>query len=133
MQKLPIGCGLLIVLSLLAGCASTAPGLGSEAGNASLPSGLTLLDSDEAECDGTVQVADEMIEDDDEGLEAEFYVEAGENATFELEEESEEIQWACTDDDDSPEIESMRCPEDASHVRITRATDGGELLFECYG
>ena len=132
MQKVLTVCGLLLSLSLLAGCATTAPGLGEEAGNRSLPSGLTLLDSDEAECDGAVQVGEEMIEDEGDGLDDSFLVEAGQNATFELEVGHDEIEWACVDDDGS-EVESLECPRDASHVRITRARDGGELLFECYG
>lgn len=134
MQKLLTSCGFLVALSLLAGCAATTPGLGDEAGNTSLPSGLTLLDSDESECDGTVQVGDEMIEDDGEGLQSELFVEPGENATFELEEGYDEIEWACVGGDSSEsEVDSMRCPSGATHVRITRATAGGDLLFECYG
>jgi hypothetical protein len=132
MQKLLTRCGILVSLLLLAGCAVTTPGLGDEAGNTSLPSGLTLLDSDEGQCDGTVQLEDEMIEDEGEGLQAELFVEPGENATFELEEEYDEIEWACVGDG-SPEVDSMRCPRGATHVRITRAAAGGELLFECYG
>ena len=132
MQKLLISCGLVVSLSLLAGCAATTPGLGDKAGSTSLPSGLRLLDSTESECDGTVQVGEEMIEGEGEGLQATFLVEPGENATFELEEGYDEIEWACVGGD-SPEVESMRCPSGATHVRITRATAGGELLFECYG
>lgn len=132
MQKLLAGFGLSLSVAFLAGCAATTAGLGEEAGNRSLPSGLTLLDSDEGDCDGAVQVGEEMIEDEGDGLDNSFLVEAGQNATFELESGHESIEWACIDDDSS-EVESMECPRDASHVRITRATDGGELLFECYG
>jgi hypothetical protein len=132
MQKLLTGCGILVALLLLAACVTTTPGLGGEAGNTTLPSGSTLLDSDEGECDGTLQVGDEAIEDDGEGLEAEFFVEAGENGTFELEEGYDEIEWACVGGDSS-DVDTMRCPRGTTHVRITRATDGGELLFECYG
>jgi hypothetical protein len=132
MQKLLSGCcGLLISLSL-AGCVMTTPGLGDEAGNTTLPSGLTLLDSDESECEGTVQVGDELIEDDSEGLDSELFVEPGENATFELEDDSDEIEWACVGEDSS-DADTMRCPQGSSYVRITRATAGDELLFECYG
>jgi hypothetical protein len=132
MQKLLTSCGLLVSLSLLAGCAATTPGLGDEAGSTSLPSGMALLDSDEGECDGTVHVGEAMIEDEGEGLEASSFVEPGEDATFELEAGIEEVEWACVGGD-SPEVESMRCPRGATHVRITRAVAGGELLFECYG
>jgi hypothetical protein len=132
MQKLLTSCGLLLSLSLFASCAATTPGLGDEAGSTRLPSGLTLLDSDEGECNGTVQVGDETIEGEGEGLQAEFFVEPGENATFELEGGYDEVEWACVGGD-SPEVETMRCPRGATHVRITRASAGGELLFECYG
>jgi len=132
MQKLLTTCGALLSVLLIAGCVTTTPGLGDESGNAILPSGMTLLDSDEAECDGTVQVAEEMIEDEGEGLQGEFFVEAGENATFELEEEYESIEWACVGED-SQDTESTRCPREATHVRITRASSGDELIFECYG
>ena len=132
MRKLMMCCGLLLPLSLLAACATTTAGLGDEAGNTSLPSGLRLLDSDESSCDGTVQIADEMIDSRDSGLEEEFFVEPGENATFELDARYDEIEWACIGGDSS-DVDSMRCPDGTSHVRVTRATSGGELLFECYG
>lgn len=131
MRKLMTTCGLLVPLSLLAACAATTPGLGDEAGNTTLPSGLELLDSDEGSCDGTVQVADEMVEGSA-GLEREYFVEPGENATFELDERYDEIEWACIGSGSS-DVDSMRCPRGTGYVRITRATSGGELLFECYG
>lgn len=132
MRRLLTVFGLSVSLSVLAGCAATAPGLGDEAGSTTLPSGLTLLDSDEASCDGTIQVADEMIDTRGDGLESSLYVEAGENATFELEEDYDELEWACVGSG-SADVDTMRCPEGTSYVRITRASTGGELLFECYG
>jgi hypothetical protein len=111
---------------------TTAPGLGEKAGNATLPSGLTLLDSDQEQCDGTVQIGQATFEDDGDGLQAEFFVEPGQNATFELEDGEEDIAWACTGGG-SPEVKRMSCPRGATHVRITRATSGGDLLVECYG
>lgn len=132
MRKLLTSCGVLVLLYLLAACAATVPGLGDDAGSTTLPSGLTLLDSDESRCDGTVQVASEMIDDGREGLRNQYFVEPGENATFELAERYDEIEWACVGQG-SPDVDSMRCPRGTSHVRITRATTGGELLFECYG
>lgn len=131
MRRLLTNCGVVVSLSVLAGCAATAPGLGDEAGGTSLPSGLTLLDSDEGSCEGTVQVADEMV-DGDGGLDSELYVEPGENATFELSERYDELEWACVDSG-SPDVDTMRCPRGTAYVRITRASIGDELLFECYG
>lgn len=132
MKILLTGCGLLLSLALLAGCATTTPGLGEESGDEILPAGLTLLDSDEEECDGTVQVAEGGMEDDYEGLEGESFVEPGENATFELEEDDEDIEWACIEDDES-DVDEISCPAGATHVRVTRAADGGEVLVECFG
>lgn len=131
MQKLLTSCGLLLSLSLLGACASTTSGLGDRAGNTSLPSGLALLDSDKGECDGTVQVGSETIANAG-GLQDELFVEPGENATFELEEGYDEVEWACVGAG-SPDVDSMRCPRGSTHVRMTRATTGGELLLECYG
>lgn len=134
MQKLLASCGLFLLASLLAGCAATTPGLGDEGGNATLPSGLTLLDSDEDECDGMVQIDEGMLDGEGDGLGGEFFVEEGENATFELEGDDEDIEWACVaEDGETAEVDSLSCPSGATHVRITRATSGGELLVECYG
>lgn len=129
MRKL-LSCGLLVPLYLLTACVATAPGLGDDTGG-TLPSGLTLLDSDESRCEGTVQISSEAFEDGG-GLDDQQFVEPGENATFELERGYDEIEWACVGQD-SPDVDSMRCPRGTSHVRITRATTGGEILFECYG
>jgi hypothetical protein len=131
MRKLLTNCGMLVPLYLLAACVATAPGLGDEAGSTTLPSGLTLLDSDESRCDGTVQVADETFEDGG-GLDDRQFVEPGENATFTLSPRYDEIEWACVGQGSS-DVDSMRCPRGTSHVRVTRATTGGEILFECYG
>lgn len=133
MQKLLVSCWAALAAALIAGCATTTPGLGDEAGNAALPSGVTLLDSDEEECDGTLQVSEDGIDGEGEGVGDAFVVEAGENATFQLDGEDEEIEWACVDEDGDADEESMDCPNSATHVRITRATSGGELLVECYG
>lgn len=130
MRKLLSSCAFLIGLSLMAGCATTTSGLGDEAGTVRLPSGLTLLDSDTDDCDGTVQLGDEMIEG--RGLREEFFVDAGQNATFELERGYDEIEWVCVEGS-SPRVESVRCPSGTTHLRLTRAAAGGELLFECYG
>ncbi|HZD52910.1 MAG TPA: hypothetical protein VE175_07665 [Woeseiaceae bacterium] len=143
MQKLLASCGLLFSLSLVAGCVVTTPGLGEETGTTTLPSGSTLLDSDEDECDGTVQVAEGSIEDDDElidddddfddeGLDETAFVQPGENATFELEDDDEDIEWACVGEE-SPDVETTSCPEGTTHVRITRASEGDNVLIECFG
>lgn len=129
MKNLLACCAALHCLAL-GGCTATTPGIGQETGNTGLPSGLRLLGSDERQCEGTVQVGDESLAGD--GLGADFFVEPGQNATFEFRDRGEDVEWAC-DGGASRDIERMSCPEGATHVRITRASVGDELLLECYG
>lgn len=132
MQKLLKSCALLACFLFMTGCAATTPGLGDDGGTTRLPSGLTLLDSDKKVCDGTVQVDDDTIEDKGLGFQSELFVNPGANATFQFEDGYYEVDWACISNNSS-DVDNMRCPHDATHLRITRATTGGELLFECYG
>jgi len=132
MQKLlASGAAALLVLAL-GGCETTSgtPGLGDESNLTDL-SGLRLLGSDETDCDGVLQVDSEQDDDDDlgEGL----YVESGANATFELENDDEDLDWACIGEDGDSRSDTFDCPDGATHVRITRAGDGDNVLFECYG
>ena len=133
MQKLLVSGGLALSVALIAGCMTTSPGLGDDAGNAALPTGISLLDSDEGECDGSLQVSEDGIDGEGDGPGDAFMVDAGENATFRLDGEDEEIEWACVEADGDADEEGMDCPSGATHVRITRAASGGELLVECYG
>jgi hypothetical protein len=133
MHNLLVSCAMALSVALIAGCMTTSTGLGEEAGNAVLPDNASLLDSDEGECDGALQVSEAGIDGEGDGLGDAFSVDAGENAVFELDGEDEEIEWACVEEDGDSDEESMDCPSGATHVRITRATSGGELLVECYG
>jgi hypothetical protein len=132
MQKLlATTAGALAALALY-GCEamSTTPGLGEEADMADL-SGMTLLGSDQAECEGVLQV--DADQDADEDFDDGRFVESGQNATFELDDENENLPWACVGEDGDRASDTLECPDNATHVRITRADDGGEVLFECYG
>lgn len=133
MQKLLVNCGMALSVVLIAGCVVTSPGLGEEAGNATLPSGVSLLGSDEDDCDGALQVSEDGIDGEGDGLDDSFVVEAGENATFRLDGDDEEIEWACIGEDGDTDEERTECPDGATHVRVTRAASGSELLVECYG
>lgn len=133
MQKLLVSCGFALSVALLAGCATTSPGLGDEAGNARLRSGASLLESDESECDGTFQLSEAGIDGEGDGFQDSFLVEAGENATFALDGDDREIEWACVEAGGESDQDRMDCPDEATHVRITRAVSGGELLVECFG
>lgn len=134
MQKLLASGAAALLVWVLGGCAVEpfTPGLGEESGSADL-SGLTLLESDEADCDGMVQVDSDPLEDDGDGLGGEFFVQAGQNTVFELDDDEEDMDWACVSEDGDSDVETLECPDGATHVRITRAGDGGEVLFECYG
>ena len=71
------------------------------------------------------------------GAREDLVVQRGENATFQIdiddeaEDENVEIRWTCVGDV-AAEREAVGCPDETSHVRITRAT-GNDFLLECYG
>jgi hypothetical protein len=113
-------------LTWIGGCEMTrTPGLGEETGATRLPTGLRLLEADDAACLGTVQLLT-GIRAADEALR----IAAGENATFRI--EQDEIAWACLDEQ-SAASETLECPVESTYVRITRGAAGQEILFECYG
>jgi hypothetical protein len=90
-----------------------------------------LLDSNREVCAGPVAIDDRVIA----GAREDLVVQRGENATFEIdtddEDENLEIRWTCVGDV-TAEREAVRCPDETSHVRVTRAT-GNDFLLECYG
>ena len=110
--------------------ASCMLGVSESARNARLPIGVTLLDSDQEQCAGAVQL-EESISDRE--LRTGLVLERGENATFAIEgDDEEEIEWTCVGESSS-DSEAVDCPDETSHVRVTRAGTGDELLLECYG
>ena len=42
------------------------------------------------------------------------------------------MDWTCVGAADA-DRETIECPDDTSHVRITRGSTGDEFLLECYG
>ena len=122
MQELRRFCLLVAPTVLLAGCfAST--GVDGSARDLRLPTGVTLLDSTREECSGVVHVDDDSRN--------EIVVNQGQNVTFEVDGD-EEIEWTCVGGA-SADSDELECPEDTSHVRITRSSAGDDLLLECYG
>jgi hypothetical protein len=102
-----------------------------DAGTARLPTGVTLLESDRAECEGSVAIDEGVI---DSARRADLVIQRGQNATFEIDAdrgEDVEIEWTCVGVADT-ERETLECPEDTSHLRVTR-TSGDEFVLECYG
>jgi hypothetical protein len=119
---------LAAVAVLASGCVS--PSQTTDARTARLPTGVTLLDSNREDCAGPVAIDDSVIA----GAREDLVVQRGENATFQVDtddDEDVEIRWTCVGNV-TADREAVRCPDETSHVRVTRAT-GNDFLLECYG
>lgn len=131
MQMRPQGWLYLTAFAVLgAGCATTTTG--DDARTARLPTGVTLLESDRNECAGTVTIDEAAIA----GSRAEdLVIQRGQNAIFEVDadaDEDVEIDWTCVGTA-ATDRNNAECPDETSHVRITREATGNEFLLECYG
>ncbi len=114
-----------------AGCATTTSS-DEDARTARLPTGVTLLESDRNECEGSVAIDETAIAG---SRRADLVIQRGQNATFEVDvddDEDVEIDWTCVGVANA-DRNTVECPEDTTHVRITRASTGDEFLLECYG
>jgi hypothetical protein len=117
----------LAPLALLAACATTTQ---DGTSSARLPTGVTLLESDRSDCDGTVRVDEDSIAPS--SRRDDVVVRAGQNAVFPV--EDDDIQWTCVGTDAADtDTEITECPANTSHVRITRSSADDDFLFECYG
>jgi hypothetical protein len=113
------------------GCAFTTTS-DEDARTARLPTGVTLLESDRDECEGAVAIDERAIAS---SRREDLVIQRGQNATFEVDfddDEDVEIDWTCVGAA-SADTNTAECPDETSHVRITRATTGDEFLLECYG
>jgi hypothetical protein len=105
---------------------------GDDARNARLPIGVTLLDSDRGVCAGTVAIDDSSIAT---AQTSALVIQRGQNATFPVDadyDDDVEVDWTCVGSASTVE-HSAECPDDTSHVRVTRDLTGSEFLLECYG
>jgi len=131
MQKRPQGWLYLTAFTVLAaGCAGTTTTADDRA--ARLPTGITLLESDRNECEGSVAFDESLVAN---ARRADLVINRGANATFEIDSdtgEDVEIEWTCVGASDT-ERNINECPEETSHVRITRSATGDDFLLECYG
>jgi hypothetical protein len=117
------------LLTVCAGCESLGTGPEESSRYARLPTGLTLLDTDSGgRCAGNVQVREEESGKRDD----EIVLKPGENATFAIEDDDDEIEWSCIGGERSVG-ERIDCPDATSHVRILRTADRGDVTTECYG
>jgi len=120
---------LTTIAVLAAGCATVSTD--DDARNARLPTGVTLLESDRNDCAGAIAIDERVVAN---AGRADLVVQRGQNATFEIDADDDdvEIEWTCVGSADT-DRNSVECPEETSHVRVTRATTGDEFLLECYG
>ena len=86
-----------------------------------LPTGVTLLDSDEGQCDGALEIDGDPDLSIDEGEETVVAMDDG-----------EELEWECLGEYDRDEGE-FECPAGTSYVRVFRDEDDPEFTLECYG
>jgi hypothetical protein len=118
MRSTILVCGFV---ATLAGCAT----MGSaDRTGARLPDGVTLLESEQDSCEGALHVADGARGSRD------IVVRAGQNASFRV--DRERIEWTCIGES-STNDDTINCPDDTSHVRISRPASGDDFLLECYG
>jgi hypothetical protein len=118
MRLITLGSGLLMVM---AGCATTGP---TDETGARLPDGVTLLESTQDRCSGVVHVNEGPRDA------GEIVLRPGQNASFRV--ADERIEWVCIGDDSTSD-DNLNCPDETSHVRITRPSAGEQFLVECYG
>jgi hypothetical protein len=115
-----------------AGCTSLSTTTGGDPRTARLPTGVTLLDSNRAQCAGSVSIDATSFAT---ARRSDLVLQRGENATFELDtdvDDDPEVEWTCVGTA-AAERESTECPDYTSYVRITRESTGDNFLLECYG
>lgn len=112
---------------LIAGAVAVGAASAQEFGTR-LPNGVTLLGADSTPCRNTLilEPRDERVQrrDDEEARvrEGQFVV---------LEVDDPNLGWTCLGD--STRSDTMECPQDTTHVRISRSIDDDIVLFECFG
>ena len=132
MHMRPQGWLYLTAFAMLgAGCATTTT-TDEDARTARLPTGVTLLDSDRSQCEGSVAIDESAVAG---SRRADLVIQQGQNAVFELDTDADDdvdIDWTCVGSANT-ERNTLECPDDTSYVRVTRASTGDEFLLECYG
>ncbi len=133
MHTRPQGWLYLTAFAVLgAGCATT--GTNEDPRAARLPTGVTLLESDRNQCEGSVAIDERAAAS---ARRSDLVIQRGQNAVIEIDEDfadndDVEIGWTCVGSADT-DRNTAECPEETSHVRITRDATGDDFLLECYG
>jgi hypothetical protein len=123
---------LAAVAAFSSGCAVTSE-QDASARPQRLPTGVTLLDSDRKECDGSVAIDERTVSN---ARRSDLVLQRGQNAIIEVDantnDDDVEIGWTCVGSA-SAARKVAECPNATSHVRITRDATGDDFLVECYG
>ena len=122
---------LAAVAAFASGCAVTSE-TDADARPVRLPTGVTLLDSDRNQCDGSVAIDERAVSN---ARRSDLVVQRGQSAIIEVDADDDddlELGWTCVGSA-SAARNTAECPEDTSHVRITRDSTGDDFLIECYG
>jgi len=90
-----------------------------------LPDGVTLLGSDSAPCRDALMVEPRSESADDDVTR----IRQGEFVVLEVDDPN--VGWVCLGDESSSD--TMECPGETTHVRISRSIDDEVVLFECFG
>ncbi len=131
MQMRPQSWVLLSAFVVLGtGCVTTTAN--EDARSARLPTGVTLLESDRNQCAGAVTIDEDSIAN---ARRSDLVIQRGQNAVFTSDADDRddvEIEWTCVGSANA-DRETAQCPDDTSHVRITRGANDNDFLLECYG
>ena len=130
MNKRSIVPALVVPFALMTGCAMLGSEVDEDSRYAQLPTGVTLLDTESDECDGIVQVAERTSLGRSRG--GDLVLRQGQNATFEIDPDDDYVEWSCIGDSGTDRDE-VDCPDETSHVRISREAEGDNFVLECYG
>ena len=132
MQTRPQGLVFLAAFAAFGTGCATVSTTNDDAQTARLPTGVTLLESNRERCEGSVAIDETSIVN---ARRSDLVISRGQNAVFAVDENADddvEVEWTCVGAADA-DRETVECPDDTSHVRITRGSTGDEFLLECYG
>ena len=95
-----------------------------------LPNGVTLLGADAAPCRDTL-VIEQSGEEGDARFEDDEVARVRQGQFIVLEVDDPNVGWVCLGD--SSRSDTMECPSETTHVRISRNIEDDVVLFECFG
>lgn len=108
-------------------CAAVAQEVGTR-----LPNGVTLLGADSTPCSNALMIEGRAADGDELArLRDDEVARVREGQFVVLEVDDPNVGWVCLGD--STSSDTMECPSETTHVRISRNIDDDIVLFECFG